>query len=321
MPQVFGEWLNWLSLHDKSPSTIRAYSQGVRRVISFAEFPPSEFAEFGPNAWNQASLTDTVREMSAAGEISASTLNQSLAALKSFFHYCRADYLVDTVPDVYRIQQMSRVAVPRQEPECYHLDQVRHLFKAATESDYEQGLRVHWPARDLAMCGFLAVLGLRASELFGADLDWISPGYQVDWHDRPFGLTRVNESLGDYLDWVPWEGHVDWEDVIQVVGKGLRTRHLPMTPELVAANELWQFERAERFGRARTGDPLFVTNGGERFTYGQLRYWLRGLNRSAGLRDYSLKALRLTTTNQLEEAGVSRREIGRLLGMDRPDHL
>ena len=118
MPRFFGEWLNWLSLHDKSPSTIRAYSQGVRRVISFAEFPPSEFAEFGPNAWNQASLTDTVREMSAAGEISASTLNQSLAALKSFFHYCRADYLVDTVPDVYRIQQMSRVAVPRQEPEC-----------------------------------------------------------------------------------------------------------------------------------------------------------------------------------------------------------
>ena len=200
MPRFFGEWLNWLSLHDKSPSTIRAYSQGVRRVISFAEFPPSEFAEFGPNAWNQASLTDTVREMSAAGEISASTLNQSLAALKSFFHYCRADYLVDTVPDVYRIQQMSRVAVPRQEPECYHLDQVRHLFKAATESDYEQGLRVHWPARDLAMCGFLAVLGLRASELFGADLDWIYLGYQVD---QPFGLTLVNESLGDYLDWVP----------------------------------------------------------------------------------------------------------------------
>ena len=230
MPQVFGEWLNWLSLYElRPPSTIKAYSQGVRRVVSFAEFAPSEF---GPNAWNQASLTDTVREMSAAGEISASTLNQSLAALKSFFHYCRADFLVDTVPDVYRIQQMSRVAVPRQEPECYHLDQVRHLFKAATESDYEQGLRIHWPARDLAMCGFLAVLGLRVSELFGADLDWISPGYQVDWHDRPFGLTRVNESLGDYLDWVPRERHVDWVDVIRVVGKGLRTRRLQMTPRV-----------------------------------------------------------------------------------------
>ena len=163
MPQVFGEWLNGLS----NPDTIKAYSQGVRRVVSFAEFAPSEF---GPNAWNQASLTDTVREMSAAGEISASTLNQSLAALKSFFDYCRANDLVDTVPDLYWIQQMSRVAVAHQEPECYHLDQVRHLFKAATESDYEQGLRIHWPARDLAMCGFLAVLGLRASELFNADL-------------------------------------------------------------------------------------------------------------------------------------------------------
>ena len=112
-----------------------------------------------------------------------------------------------------------------------------------------------------------------------------------------------------------------FNETIRVVGKGLRTRRLQMTPELVSANELWQFERAERFGGARTGDPLFVTNGGERFTYGQLRYWLRGLNRLAGLRDYSLKALRLTAYDQLEEAGVSRREIGRLLGMDRPDHL
>ena len=90
---------------------------------------------------------------------------------------------------------------------------------------------------------------------------------------------------------------------------------------MVSANELWQFERAERFGKARTGDPLFVTNGGERFTYGQLRYWLRGLNQLAGLRDYSLKALRLTARDQLEDAGVSRRKVGRLLGMDRPDHL
>ena len=45
MPAIFHEWLAWLPLYeDKPPHTVRAYGQGVRRVISFAEIPRSRSA-------------------------------------------------------------------------------------------------------------------------------------------------------------------------------------------------------------------------------------------------------------------------------------
>ncbi len=104
MSPYFHEWLTWLPLYeDKPPHTVRAYSQGVRRVVQFAEISPSTFE---PGSFDQASLTDTVRTMRAAEGVSKSTLNQSLAALKSFFDFCIADRLVTEVPDIARIRKV-----------------------------------------------------------------------------------------------------------------------------------------------------------------------------------------------------------------------
>ena len=106
MPAVFQEWLQWLPLlEDKPANTVRAYSQGVRRIVSYAGSSPSDFS---PGMLDQASLTDTVRSMRSSGEISKATLNQSLAALKSFYDYCLADRLVETVPDVSRIRRIAK---------------------------------------------------------------------------------------------------------------------------------------------------------------------------------------------------------------------
>lgn len=91
MPSVFHEWLHWLPLYEDKPDhTVRAYSQGVRRVVSFAGLSPSDF---GPGSLDQASLTDTVRAMRADPDVSKATVNQTLAALKSFFDFCIADRL------------------------------------------------------------------------------------------------------------------------------------------------------------------------------------------------------------------------------------
>ena len=93
-----------------------------------------------------------------------------------------------------------------------------------------------------------------------------------------------------------------------------------MSPELVQVNEIWQTERAERFGEPRPEDPLFVTKadskdpGGKRFTYQNLRYWLRILNRVAGLRDRSPHSLRHTAGVQLASDGVPINAIQSLLG-------
>ena len=106
----------------------------------------------------------------------------------------------------------------------------------------------------------------------------------------------------------------------RVIGKGRRIRRLPLSPELVEVNEIWQKERSERFGTPRADDPLFVTKadskdpGGKRFTYQNLRYWLRILNRIAGLRDRSPHSLRHTAGVQLASDGVPINAIQSLLG-------
>ena len=293
MPAIFHEWLAWLPLYeDKPPHTVRAYSQGVRRVVSFAEISPPSF---NADSLDQATLTDTVRAMRAAPDVSKSTINQTLAALKSFFDYCIADRLVAEVPDIARIRKVAKLDVPQVDPEYYRPAEVRDLYEEARRPPISQdngaprGGRVRWPVRDLAMCSFLAVLGLRSAEMVDANVDWIS-----------------RERLIEADDQATW--------MLHVVGKGRRIRRLPLSEELVVANDRWQAERAERFGPTTAESPLFVTNDGGRFTYQRLRYWLRLLNREAGLRDRSLHSLRHTAGVQLAADGVPMNVIQSLLG-------
>ena len=67
MPAAFHEWLRWLPLQeDKPPTTVRAYSQGLRRLVSFAEIHPTDFR---PDSFGQAEITDAVRTMRSSGEV------------------------------------------------------------------------------------------------------------------------------------------------------------------------------------------------------------------------------------------------------------
>ena len=286
MSAVFHEWLAWLPLYEDKPAhTVRAYSQGVRRIVAFSGLRPDAF-EAG--SLNQAQLTDIVRAIRADGEVSKSTINQTLAALKSFYDFCIADRLVSEVPDIARIRKVAKLDVPQVDPEYYRPAEIRDLYEEAVSAQ-ERVHRVRWPNRDLAMCSFLAVLGLRSAELVDADVGWIS-----------------RERLIDSDVQATW--------MLQVIGKGRRIRRLPLSRELVEANDRWQAERIERFGPLQTKDPLFVTNGGERFNYQRLRYWLRLLNREAGLRDRSLHSLRHTAGVQLAADGVPMNAIQSLLG-------
>ena len=286
MPSIFHEWLHWLPLYEDKPDhTVRAYGQGVRRVVSFTGLSP---ANFGPGSLDQASLTDTVRAMRADPDVSKATVNQTLAALKSFYDFCIADRLVAEVPDISRIRKVAKLDVPQVDPEYYRPAELRELYTEASSQDNDSG-RVRWPSRALAMCSFLAVLGLRASELATADRGWLS-----------------RERLIDQDDQATW--------MLHVVGKGRRIRRLPLSTELVWAHDRWQDERTDRFGPSRPDEPMFVTNDGDRFNYGRLRYWLRLLNRQAGLRDRSLHSLRHTAGVQLAADGVPMNVIQSLLG-------
>ena len=291
------EWLHSLPLfEDKNPHTVRAYSQGLRRIISIAEIDPRSFAA---DSLNQAELTDLVRDMRArlkpGGTIrlfERSTISQSLSALQSFYAFCVRDHLPghENVPDVSRIKKVARLEVPDPQTDHYQPKDIRDLFEeAASEGDTRH--RIRWPTRDLAMCSFLAILGVRAAELAAANVGWIIQEHEYKADRR-----------------------ADGEWVFRVIGKRERIRALPLSVALVEANDRWQAERVDRFGPTLAEDPLFVTNTGDRFNYQRLKYWLRLLNREAGLRDRSLHTLRHTAGVQLAVDGVSPNVIQALLG-------
>ena len=295
MPEVFHSWLGSLPLlEDKPKTTQRAYSQGLRRIVSFVvddekeRMPPSEFCA---TTLDQRCLTDVVRVMRASGQFSKSTLNQTIAAVRSFIDYCVDERRLDreVAPDTRRIRKISKLEVVQSDPEYYLPKEIQTLFEVARSEDNDSCRGVRWGVRDHAMCGFLAVLGLRASELLGANIDWISRERLVDGDDR-----------------------ATW--VMHVLGKGRRTRRLPLSKELIRANELWQIDRVNRFGPTSSDSALFVTRDGTRFNYRRLLYWLRTLNNEAALRSRTLHALRHTAGVQLAAEGVPMNVIQGVLG-------
>jgi len=290
---TYTTWLRWLdAAENKSPETIRAYGQGLRRVLHYAGIEPSKFR---PEELDQVQLTNVVWRMLAGDDevvsVSRSTVTQALAAVNSFFDYCQAvDALKDptfTVPDIRRIRKIARLDIAQPDPDYYRPAQLKDLFTAAAAPVNKEGVR--WPVRDLAMCSYLAVLGLRAKELCDANYDWL-------FQER---LVEVD----DAANWI-----------LHVRGKGGKVRRLPISAELRKVSDLWQAVRQQRFGRPRGDDPLFVTYEGKRFNYQRLRYWLRRLNREAVVGEHSLHALRHTAGVQLASDGAPMNVIQSLLG-------
>jgi prepilin signal peptidase PulO-like enzyme (type II secretory pathway) len=158
----------------------------------------------------------------AARRVSKSTLNQTLAGVVSFFDWCVVtkdsegrSMLQGDPPDIRRIRKISKLESPRSDPEYYLPADIEKLFASAgAESDSE----IRWPVRDLAMCAFLAVLGLRASEL--TDL-------------RVNSVTQERLSTSDKS--------ATW--MLQVLGKGKKWRSLPLSDELHRAVTQWEKAR------------------------------------------------------------------------------
>jgi site-specific recombinase XerD len=343
MPACFHLWLEDLEdLEEKSPKTVKAYGQALRRVVHFAEVPPSILES--PDKLDQVLLTNAVRRMRRAERrVSMSTLNQTLAALGSYFDWCtltpdggEPPLLIGNPPDLKRIRRISKIEQGVVDPEYYRPAELQRLFGAAATPSVS---RIRWPERDLAMCGFLAVLGLRASELTGATINWLT-----------------EEALDEK------EGSSTW--MLQVLGKGRKHRHLPLSDALTASLKRWGAARLKRVNELRiiaqeledsghdgpssaqkaekvaadyreladrlqpaSDMPLFVPTSGARlvrdsrgkevicgFTYRQLRYWVERLNREAGLRERSPHALRHTAGVQLAVDRVPMNVIQALLG-------
>ena len=328
MSDDFKEWTEWLPVFEGKPetTTVKAYSQGVRRIVSFAEGVAdvdSDPKKFGPGTFDQLSLIEVVRRIISSGTVTKATLNQSLAGLQSFYDWCvntKPEIRSNDLPDIKRLRKVAKLAVPQVDPDYYRPDELRRLYEEAANPDCVVGKTIRHSSRDLAICSFLAVLGLRASELTKAKIGWITQETleaadkdpNEDAEDDGTGGDTQNSDATDERIWV-----------MRVEGKGGKTRRVPLTSELIEANRRWQNEREELQGvdLPRPGDHLFVPlrkpkdgSGEDALSYYQLWYLLQMIAREAGLRELGAHALRHTAGVQMALDGVAINRVQGLLG-------
>lgn len=328
MSDDFKKWTKWLPVFEGKPetTTVKAYSQGVRRIVSFAEGVAdvdSDPKKFGPGTFDQLSLIEVVRRIISSGTVTKATLNQSLAGLQSFYDWCvntKPEIRSNDLPDIKRLRKVAKLAVPQVDPDYYRPDELRRLYEEAANPDCVVGKTIRHSSRDLAICSFLAVLGLRASELTKAKIGWITQETleaadkdpNEDAEDDGTGGDTQNSDATDERIWV-----------MRVEGKGGKTRRVPLTSELIEANRRWQNEREELQGvdLPRPGDHLFVPlrkpkdgSGEDELSYYQLWYLLQMIAREAGLRELGAHALRHTAGVQMALDGVAINRVQGLLG-------
>ena len=322
MSEDFTEWTTWLSVFERKPeTTIKAYNQGVRRIVSFAEGVAdvdSDPKKFGPETFDQLSLIEVVRRIIASDTVTKATLHQSLAGLQSFYDWCvntKPEISSNDLPDIKRLRKVAKLDVPQVDPDYYRPDELRRLYEEAANPDSVVGKTIRHSSRDLAICSFLAVLGLRASELTNAKIGWIT---QETLEDRNRGETQNQDATDENQD--ATDERI-W--VMQVTGKGGKKRRVPLTPELIEVNRRWQNEREELQGvdLPRPGDHLFVPlrkpkDGSEadKLSYYQLWYLLQMIAREARLRELGAHALRHTAGVQMALDGVAINRVQGLLG-------
>jgi len=353
MSDDFKHWTEWLPVFEGKPeNTVKAYSQGVRRIVSFAEGVAdvdSDPKKFGPGTFDQLSLIEVVRRIIESGTVTKATLNQSLAGLQSFYDWCvntKPEIRSNDLPDIKRLRKVAKLDVPQVDPDYYRPDELRRLYEEAANPDCVVGKTIRHSSRDLAICSFLAVLGLRASELTNAKIGWITQetleaddkGRDEDAVDEAELLLKLAERIHPNLRTADWRdreeddtgGDTQNSDatderiwVMQVEGKGGKKRRVPLTPELIEANRRWQNEREELQGVdiPRPGDYLFVplrrpksSNGANKFSYYQLWYLLQMIAREAHLRELGAHALRHTAGVQMALDGVAINRVQGLLG-------
>ncbi|RQW98548.1 tyrosine-type recombinase/integrase, partial [Micromonospora inaquosa] len=212
------------------------------------------------------------------------SVHRAWSTWNSFFTFLVADGIVagNPMPAVGR----PRALLPQPKP-LRGADTPEVLLASVARDDGRQ--RDPWPERDVAVLAVALCAGLRLSELLA---------------------LRVG-SLGGR----PGERR------IEVLGKGGRTRVVPIEADLDRVLVDYLDSRVRRFGSrsVRPDSALLVDRRGEPLRRGGLQYLVESCFRRAGVGDRvprgaRLHALRHTFATRLAEDGASAAEIMRLLG-------
>lgn len=218
-----------------------------------------------------------------ATSTSAATMGRTHSAWRAFFGFLRSEGVATSNPT----DEIPRASAGSQAVRSIQVDGlIQRLLAAAGGST----TRSAWPARDVAILALLAQAGLRLAEL---------TGLTVGARTGTPGARQVT-----------------------VLGKGRKTRTIPLTDAVDALIEGYFAERRQRFPDHVLEDhrtPLFVTNEGTPITRRQVQYLVERVYREAGVRGAVpagalVHALRHTFAMDLLGHGADIVELQTLLG-------
>jgi len=211
------------------------------------------------------------------------SISRAWSTWNQFFAFCVSDGRIAGNP----MAGVARPRIPRRAPKPLRGEDTPERLLAAVAQRRDG--RDPWPERDLAVLATLLLTGVRSAELLGLTL-----GSLVG----PAGDRRLH-----------------------VVGKGGKSRSVPVEKPLEVVLDAYLTNRRRRFPGTRLGPAvaLFVDRRDEPLQRGGLQYLVRTNLRSAGLNDRRatgalVHALRHTYATRLAEDGASASEIMALLG-------
>ncbi|MFB9717351.1 tyrosine-type recombinase/integrase [Planobispora longispora] len=284
VPEATAEFLSSLRTKKLSAHTVAGYERDLRAVAEIA----AAASGVAPAELEVRRLTGrTIRTAFAefSGPRSAASVNRAWSAWNQFLTFCVAEGMLEGNP-------MAAVPRPRQPPKApkpflgdgsASLTLLERIAAGAREA------RDPWVERDLAVLALALVTGMRSAELLGLT------------------VGSIGGSPGDRR--------------VQVVGKGGKTRSLPIEPPVEALVERYLRSRCDRFGVAELprSAALLVDTRNEPLQRGGLQYLVRQCYRYAGVHDRVQRgtlvhALRHEFATRLAERGASAHELMELLG-------
>jgi len=267
-----GEFLGWLA-HERraSPLTVEAYGRDIGGFLGFLT------RHFG--AEPDLAVLAGLKAADLRGWLAAearegkgnATRSRHLSAVRSFFRWLARHKGVSN-------PQVGLLAAPRAKkplPKALTVAQAREVSRDIGEMTDTAAMQ----ARDTALFSLLYGSGLRIAEALALN-------------------------VGD----APLPGS---ENALRVIGKGSKTRIVPVLPAVRAAMGEWLRVHPDR----TPGAPLFVGARGDRLNAGVAQRTLRNFRRLHGLPEHATPhALRHSFATHLLAGGADLRSIQDLLG-------
>jgi site-specific recombinase XerD len=284
LPEAAAEFISSLRTKKLSPHTIAGYRRDLHLVGELA----AGLAGTAQEELEVRHLTGRlVRSAFAdfAEPRSPASVNRAWSAWNQFLTFCVAEGMLEGNPmaAVPRPKQPAKAPKPLLGDGSASATLLERIAQGAREA------RDPWVERDLVVLALALVTGMRSAELLSVT------------------VGSIGGSPGDRR--------------IQVVGKGGRTRSLPIEPPIEGLVEEYLASRVRRF--SLTGLPrsaaLLVDTANEPLRRGGLQYLVRQCYRYAGIHDRVQKgtlvhALRHEFATRLAERGASAHELMELLG-------